>query len=505
MGFFGVALVLLFLFRLWLSAFGGIHPDEAYYWMWAQNLRLGYFDHPPMIAYVIALSEGLMSLLIPSRLVESSPVFWQQISFRALPYFLGSVAGPWLLGFVVELVSGKPLRLLQMAIIATSPVFFLGPQLVTPDTPFFLFWIWSLLLTIKILNGRSPNALPQEETPFQWERAVRLGLLLGLCAYSKYTAILAAFLVAISGVGVFNTLVVAASALVVVSPLLVWSVLDAMPRGAGLFFQLSHSIGDVQSLPNYSRLGDLILSQILLWTPYVFVAVFWLPLRHLRKLFATQAKTRYTGLLSVWSVLPLAFFSLTALRRPAEANWPLAGVIAGLVLVLSQHHRRTFSLFFQIMVNVIIILFSLVLFSFNQDLAPLVRPFHQALADKLAKPSRIQEFQDWDQVRQLLRDKLANDKDPILVQSYQLFSTLKFFDRATRPENRLEERLLYWTEGSRPSQFDVEAHYHAPEDLKRYWLVVRQDDQIPKGCRMDQPIFKGSSTEALSLYQCEKL
>jgi hypothetical protein len=32
------------------------HPlafDEAYYWQWSKNLAWGYYDHPPLIAFMI--------------------------------------------------------------------------------------------------------------------------------------------------------------------------------------------------------------------------------------------------------------------------------------------------------------------------------------------------------------------------------------------------------------------------------------------------------------------
>ncbi|KAE9681474.1 glycosyl transferase, partial [Enterobacteriaceae bacterium TzEc077] len=49
------ALVILALvgLRLVAAAFTPITFDEAYYWMWSQNLAGGYYDHPPMVAYVI--------------------------------------------------------------------------------------------------------------------------------------------------------------------------------------------------------------------------------------------------------------------------------------------------------------------------------------------------------------------------------------------------------------------------------------------------------------------
>src|SRR6516162_11425537 len=45
-----VALVVL---RLVAAAFTPITFDEAYYWVWSKHLAGGYYDHPPMVAFVI--------------------------------------------------------------------------------------------------------------------------------------------------------------------------------------------------------------------------------------------------------------------------------------------------------------------------------------------------------------------------------------------------------------------------------------------------------------------
>src|SRR6201996_6272353 len=39
--------------RLVAAAWTPLTFDEAYYWMWSQHLAGGYYDHPPMVAYVI--------------------------------------------------------------------------------------------------------------------------------------------------------------------------------------------------------------------------------------------------------------------------------------------------------------------------------------------------------------------------------------------------------------------------------------------------------------------
>ena len=39
-----------------ISLFIPLVADEMYYLEWSQHLDLGYFDHPPMVAYLIWLS-----------------------------------------------------------------------------------------------------------------------------------------------------------------------------------------------------------------------------------------------------------------------------------------------------------------------------------------------------------------------------------------------------------------------------------------------------------------
>src|SRR6516225_1643636 len=36
-----------------------LYPDEAQYWVWSQQLALGYFSKPPLVAWLIALTTGL--------------------------------------------------------------------------------------------------------------------------------------------------------------------------------------------------------------------------------------------------------------------------------------------------------------------------------------------------------------------------------------------------------------------------------------------------------------
>ena len=52
-------IVALFVLRAIMAAELPLSADEAYYWLWSQHLAAGYFDHPPMIAWLIRAGTSL--------------------------------------------------------------------------------------------------------------------------------------------------------------------------------------------------------------------------------------------------------------------------------------------------------------------------------------------------------------------------------------------------------------------------------------------------------------
>ncbi len=51
---FIIGLVIINLLQSFLTP---VIKDEAYYWSWSQHLDWGFFDHPPMVAFIIKLSS----------------------------------------------------------------------------------------------------------------------------------------------------------------------------------------------------------------------------------------------------------------------------------------------------------------------------------------------------------------------------------------------------------------------------------------------------------------
>ncbi len=501
--FFAVFLIALFLVRLWLSVFAGVHPDEAYYWVWSQHLSWGYFDHPPFLAWLIAASRSLVDLFVPDSWAQNNPYAVQQLSLRLLPYFFSTVMTPWFMGRSLEVVMRRPLGLGQMLVLMSLPMYLLGAQIVTPDAPLFTFWSAALLLTLRFQRLRDPDSIAGDPTPFSWSLSLATGVVLGLAGLSKYSALLAAFLVAMTGAGLFNSVVIALVSLAIVAPHLWWNLQSAPELNGGIFFQLKNGLGANQTEILYSKAFEVVGTQFVLWSPAIFLGLFWLCMMNRNNFFAPQKRSRLVGTLFLWGFVPLFFFFLTSLKRPAEANWPLVGAVGATILVLSRYGSRWGQLAFIAVSSFAIQLVFLLAVLQGPFLAGLLKNTAPKLAERMDRPSRLREFSGWDRLHQLLFESVASEPLPVVVHSYQLLSVLLFQDSASASEQRLGDRLKFWDAGSRRSFFDNQPAY-LPGELNAYWLLARGSPPVPDFCRIHQSLVKGTSDpDTYTVFLCK--
>ncbi|MEO0403389.1 MAG: glycosyltransferase family 39 protein, partial [Bacteroidota bacterium] len=138
------------------AVFLDLNGDEAYYWMFGQHLDLGYFDHPPGIAFLAKLSGFLPG---------------NHFVFR-LPALLLGVLGHLILGQVVLERKWN----LENFLIAywVLPVFHLFGFVMTPDAPMLFFtsvFIWLI------------HKYDQRGWTWHW---IIYALVLAAMVYSKY-------------------------------------------------------------------------------------------------------------------------------------------------------------------------------------------------------------------------------------------------------------------------------------------------------------------------------
>lgn len=142
--------------------------DEAYYISWSKFLGFGYFDHPPMIAFLLSLAPQWLNnrlLTIGCALLT----LWLFGKTLARSHLKGSAFRAALLFIHFNLAS------LALGIIST------------PDTVLTLFWALSIHEAYGAISGNK----------WKW---LSTGLFCGLGLLSKYTMVVMAFVLLFAGI-----------------------------------------------------------------------------------------------------------------------------------------------------------------------------------------------------------------------------------------------------------------------------------------------------------------
>ena len=157
-----IGLLLLNLVRLaFLPAFD-LFPQEAYYALYAKHLSLSYFDHPPVLAYLLRL---FLTLLGHHRWAVRLTAF--------------TVTALTQLAYVALVRAFLPVerRATALLLLLSSAVCTLLALISLPDTPLLLFWtLSSAALRRALFEGHRAS----------WLTA---GVCMGLAFDSKYTAV----------------------------------------------------------------------------------------------------------------------------------------------------------------------------------------------------------------------------------------------------------------------------------------------------------------------------
>ena len=159
----GLLVLAVTIVRLLAARWIPLTEDEAYYRLWAQHLHLGYYDHPPMIAWWARAGMTLAG---------DNP-----LGMRLIPVLAAGLA-TWLVADITRSLGAKPETGLRAAVWynATSTIG-VGGILATPDAPACLFWVLTLWSLAKVWAGGRAS----------WWLAA--GLFAGLGCISKYSAL----------------------------------------------------------------------------------------------------------------------------------------------------------------------------------------------------------------------------------------------------------------------------------------------------------------------------
>lgn len=313
--------------RIALATFIPLFPDETYYWDWSRHLAAGYFDHPPAIALLIR--SGTTVFGATPLGVRIGVVLAGSIASLALVVtswrLSGQAADP------TPVLDDPGVR--AAALMLVIPAALVGFIIATPDAPLLA----ASALTIAALERAIAAPVRSRESLRWWCAA---GVTLGLAFCSKYTAVLIPL-------GVFIALLTrrdlrvrlaepgpyaaAIIALLVLTPTLVW---NAHHGWISFAFQLQHGLGSTHGSV-IGRELSLIGGQLGLVSPIIAALGVIAVARGLRRVADAR---KYV--FAVIATTIIAFFAVSALRRPVEPNWPVLALVAALPLLATYRSGR---------------------------------------------------------------------------------------------------------------------------------------------------------------------
>ncbi|WP_158974568.1 glycosyltransferase family 39 protein [Cellulophaga sp. L1A9] len=163
---------IIFVINLIQSYFTDLIFDEAYYWHYAQNMAWGYFDHPPMVAFLIKLSSFFFNGELGVR-------------FMSCLLSIGTLVFIWL---VIDNPKKKEFVLHFFVLTFSMTLLNAYGFFTLPDTP-LLFFTAAFLYVYKKFIAAPSVAL-----------SIILGLIMSALMYSKYHAVLVIVFVLLSNI-----------------------------------------------------------------------------------------------------------------------------------------------------------------------------------------------------------------------------------------------------------------------------------------------------------------
>ncbi|WP_417685551.1 glycosyltransferase family 39 protein [Roseibium sp.] len=160
--FLAVLVLALTVVKLWSASNSHFVEDEAYYRLWGLSPALGYYDHPPMIAWWIWLGQW---------------IFGDSVLAARFAVVLSSALGSLFLWRTATILFDRTVAGWAVLFLNASVLVGVGGILATPDAPSVFFWGLALWALAELHASQKPG----------WWLAV--GLFAGLGLTAKYSVL----------------------------------------------------------------------------------------------------------------------------------------------------------------------------------------------------------------------------------------------------------------------------------------------------------------------------
>ncbi len=298
-----IGILLVLVVNILQAFFTPVTEDEAYYWLWSQNLDWGYFDHPPMIAWWISAGYKILQNELGVRFVT---VLVNVFSF----YFLWEILKP---------KTSNQVKLFWTSILSVLVIQIFG-FIATPDAPLLFFSLFYLFALQRfILNQNTKNT-------------ILLGLTMAGLVYSKYHGILVILFTLIPLLKDFyknrNLYFAVIFGLILYIPHIIWLfVHDFIPIRYHFFERSSDEHFEWRKLFNY--IGMYFLGAAPLLSYFIFNSI-----------IKFNSKDLFRK--SVWwlAVIPGIFFFFSIFKDNVQPQWLLISFIAMIFLLYWNYSEK---------------------------------------------------------------------------------------------------------------------------------------------------------------------
>lgn len=274
-----------------------VNNDEAYYFLYGQYPDWGYFDHPPMVGWMVYLSglffDGNLGVRMATVILQS---FTLLFAWKTIKKINGN-----------DTDTSEPVFWIAAA---AMTMFSAYGFITTPDVPLLFFTAFFLFQFQKFLEK------PQLITSI-WMAIAMAGLL-----YSKYQGglvILLAFLSQIRLLRYWTTWFSGMLALILLVPHMYWQYSHDYPS-------FTYHLISRSSTFKWSYFLEYLPNQLATFNPFVLIALCFVPWRMLWQ----QPYMRSMIVIFLGFVF---FFWLTSFRGHVEPHWTVAASIPLLIII----------------------------------------------------------------------------------------------------------------------------------------------------------------------------
>ena len=334
----------LFLFCILNSIQGNyteLLPDEAYYWVYSQYMDWGFFDHPPLVAVWVTISNLLFSDELGVR-------FFSAISYSLMLYLV------WI---TIYHPSKNKYSWLFLLLFASTALLNVYGFITTPDTPLLLFlalflWAYKLYLT-------------QKNTLIYFILSFAIAGMM----YSKYQGVLILLFILLSNwklIKDYKIWLVCLGALVLYIPHIHWQYINDFPS---IRYHLYERASVASYKFEYTLMHVVNAIAILVFTFIIIYKAFFKGIKN-KNIF-------YRGLNAIVLGFFL-FFLIASYRGNVQAQW-IAPIMLPLILITFNYlveHKKNIRLFCYLAItNIIIIVFARIVLA-NDGILPVRLDFH---------------------------------------------------------------------------------------------------------------------------------